>query len=199
MNSDTEHIGSIILAAGEGRRIGGNKALLPIDGTTFLGKVADALKAIDSRPIVVVGGSEYQQVKQSAESLGVDFAHNTDWQSGQFSSLKAGIKHLKTKPTTLLITLVDHPLVKADTYKQLFEHSGEHPDCIIIPSHNGRRGHPIIIPQIIINEILDADIDSNLRVIINNHKDKIHELSVDDGGILRDIDTKADFEDIKAR
>ena len=70
MNSDTEHIASIVLAAGEGRRIGGNKALLALDGTTFLGKVVEALKAIGSNPIVVVGGAEYQQVEQMARELG---------------------------------------------------------------------------------------------------------------------------------
>ena len=199
MNKEAEHIASVVLAAGEGRRVGGNKALLQIDGVTFLAKVVAALKAIDSDPIIVVGGANYREVEKLAAKLEIGFAYNDKWQSGQFSSLKAGLNYLKKKPPAVLIALVDHPLVKFETYGKLIEMSSRHPQAILIPTHEGKRGHPIIVPGNLIPEIIEADNNSNLRVIINNHQEDILELPVDDSGILKDIDTKADFEDIKAK
>jgi molybdenum cofactor cytidylyltransferase len=199
MNKEAEHIASVVLAAGEGRRVGGNKALLEIGGVTFLAKVVTALKAIESDPIVVVGGANYHEVEKLATKLEIGFAYNDKWQSGQFSSLIAGLKYLKKKPPAVLIALVDHPLVKSETCSKLIKMSSQHPQAIIIPTHESRRGHPIIIPGNLIPEIIEADENSNLRVIINNHQKEILELPVDDSGILKDIDTKADFEDIKAK
>jgi len=121
---------------------------------------------------------------------------NENWQSGQFSSLKTGLSNLGGKYSRAMITLVDHPYVDQNTYYQLIEDSHDNSDHIIIPIYKKRRGHPIIIPKSIIDEVISAPDDSILRDIISGHKEMIREITVDDPGILRDIDT---IEEIKGK
>ncbi|MCP4583614.1 MAG: nucleotidyltransferase family protein [candidate division Zixibacteria bacterium] len=193
MNKKTGNIPGVILAAGEGKRIGKNKALIKIDGTSFLELVTDSLRDGGCDSIIVVGGASSDEVKKLSEKLGVIFVLNENWQKGQFSSLKTGLSSINEKQSRLMITLVDHPFVNQNTYHRLIKESFDNPDHIIIPIYEARRGHPIIIPKLIIDEVISAPDDSILRDIIFNHKELIHELVVEDPGILRDIDVKEDI------
>jgi len=191
------NIAGIILAAGEGRRIGKSKGLLEIDGVSFLEKVIVPLKRAGCNPIIVVGGSESDKVEAKALKLGAKFALNENWQAGQFSSLKAGLRQLEQDVEGVIIALVDHPMVNTKTYAVLMEEFLAHSDKIILPICNSRRGHPIIIPEEIIDEIKSAPDSSILKDIIYFHKDKIYEMVVEDPGILKDIDNKSDLEGIR--
>lgn len=199
MDNLTNRIAGIILAAGEGKRIGKNKALLEIEGISFLERVFVPLKDAGCNPVIVVGGSQSDEVKAEAGRLEADFVLNEKWPSGQFSSLKAGLWKLKKPSEGAIIALADHPLVNAKTYVLLLEEFLEHGDKIILPICAGRRGHPIVIPGDIIEEIKSAPDDAILKDIIFNHADKIYEMVVEDTGILKDIDNNSDLEKIKGK
>ncbi len=81
---------AIVLAAGEGKRAGGVKALLKLGGRTFLEAVVTAVHEAGCEPVIVVGGAEGSRVEAEASRLGAGFVLNEHWRSGQFSSLKAG-------------------------------------------------------------------------------------------------------------
>jgi molybdenum cofactor cytidylyltransferase len=147
-------------------------------------------------PIVVVLGAQAQIVKESFSSLEVNFAVNTNWRSGQFSSLKTGLATLQPNILGAMISLIDHPTVKKETYKLHNHVFMENLDKIILPIYQGRRGHPIIIPRKIIDEILDASDEMNLKEIIRKHGDLVFEQLVEDPGILQDIDTQSDLRKI---
>jgi molybdenum cofactor cytidylyltransferase len=194
MSNLAENIAGIILAAGEGKRIGQNKGLLKIGGISFLEKVILPLKDAGCDPVIVVGGSQSDKVKAESLKHGAEFALNENWQSGQFSSLKAGLRQLKHDVEGAIIALADHPLVMSNTYNILMEEFLEHSDKIILPICNGRRGHPIVLPDDIIGEIKSAPDNSILKDIIFDHTDKIYETVIEDPGILKDIDTNSDLE-----
>jgi molybdenum cofactor cytidylyltransferase len=194
MSNLADKIAGIILAAGEGKRIGQNKGLLKINGISFLEKVILPLKNAGCDPVIVVGGSQSDKVKAESLKHGAEFALNEKWQSGQFSSLKAGLRQLKHDVEGAIIALADHPLVMSNTYNILMEEFLEHSDKIILPICNGRRGHPIVIPEEIIKEIKSAPDNSILKDIIFDHTDKIYETVIEDPGILKDIDTNSDLE-----
>ncbi len=196
MSNLADKIAGIILAAGEGKRIGQNKGLLKIDGISFLEKVIVPLKDAGCSPVIVVGGSQSEKVKVEAIKHGAKFALNENWQSGQFSSVKAGLRQLKRDVEGAIIALVDHPLVMSNTYVILMEEFLEYSDKIILPICDGRRGHPIVLPREIIDEIISAPDDSILKDIIFSHADKIYETLVEDPGILKDIDINSDMEGI---
>jgi molybdenum cofactor cytidylyltransferase len=198
MSSDTENITAIILAAGEGKRMGQPKALVEIDGVSFLEQIIAKLRDTNFEPIIVVGGANANQVEKQCTQLEVHFVENKSWQSGQFSSLKVGLAAREIGTDGILIALVDHPFVETRTYQRLREAHFKHPDSIIIPVYQGKRGHPTIIPHKIANEINAAPNGLNLREIIRGHQNLLVELPVDDVGILKDIDTIQDLEEINS-
>ncbi|NLI15236.1 MAG: nucleotidyltransferase family protein [candidate division Zixibacteria bacterium] len=192
-----DEIAGVILAAGEGKRIGHTKGLVKADGVTFLERVVECLKAADCKPILVVGGADYDDIKLEALRLGVGIAHNTRWKDGQFSSLKVGLTHLKMNVCGAVISLVDHPFVKAESYQDLINAFRRFPQRIVMPVYRHQRGHPVVIPRAIIREIIEAGDDLTLKDIIGNHENMTIMHRCDDPGVLQDIDTMDDL--MKAR
>jgi len=233
-------IAGIILAAGEGRRIGRSKALLRIGGVTFLAGIVSALREAGCDPVCVVGGAEAEKVKEETRKSGASFVLNENWRKGQFSSLRVGLRDVErlrasctgeTENATsrysrpgpdpgggrspkdcapaeagtglgpcvgnVVVSLVDHPLVSRDTYLVLVEKSGQSPGKIMIPTHGGRRGHPVLLPREVVRDIVDGPEDSTLREVIRARSGLVVEVSVVDRGILQDFDTRADLKDAR--
>ena len=201
-NLKSVSIAGIVLAAGEGKRIGKNKALLEIGGVRSLERVAAWMRKAGCDPVIVVGGAEAESVREEAIRLGVQFALNSNWRSGQFSSLKTGMSALEgllepaKQPAGAMVALVDHPLVKKETYQILAGTFRRFPEKIIIPTHQDARGHPVVVPREIIAEILNSSDGTNLRDLIGKHDDLVLEQAVDDTGILKDIDTEMDLKNV---
>ncbi len=193
MEVDESNIAALVLAAGEGKRFGRTKALIEIDGVNFLHRVVDSLRTGGLESITVVGGADADEVKNAAKILRVHFVLNRDWQTGQFSSLKAGVMSLANQPDGLMIALVDHPFIKPKTCSLLIEKFSENRGKVVLPVHDNRRGHPIIIPGEVIEEVKKSSPDANLRQIIGKHHELVVELPVNDAGILKDIDTSSDL------
>jgi molybdenum cofactor cytidylyltransferase len=194
VNSKHKRVAGVILAAGEGRRAGRNKGLLEIGGVTFIEKVAIPLREAGCEPVLVVGGADADAVQEESERLGLSFVVNENWRRGQFSSLKTGLSHLATGAAGAFVALVDHPFVADETYRALLIKFSASPGSIVVPSHGGRRGHPVLIPEQVIEEILLSPDDSTLRDIMRKHRNLIIQQEVTDSGILKDIDTLAELE-----
>ena len=193
MKLKNETIAGIVLAAGEGKRIGSNKAVVKLNGVNFLKVVTSCLQEADCSPVIVVVGSNAEKVKHHTQNLNVDYVLNKNWQNGQFSSLKTGLLRLDSDVVGVLATLVDHPLVAPDTYRQLIKSFRDFPNKIVIPLYNGKQGHPVIIPKAIVREALQSPDNLNLREIFRNHQEMVLRLEVDDPGILKGINTIADL------
>jgi molybdenum cofactor cytidylyltransferase len=192
----SKNIAGIILAAGEGKRIGGNKALLKIGDLSFLEIIAAALKNCQCDPIVAVLGAEADAVKNMCVQLKIGAVVNENWQIGQFSSLRKGLRAIRNDTMGAMIALVDHPMVSQNVYDLLCHMFSENPTRIIIPIYDGRRGHPIIIPHSLLGVILRTRDEYNMKDIIREHSDLIIEQLVNDNGIRRDIDTDEDYKAI---
>jgi len=196
MSNRPATLAAIVLAAGEGSRIGKPKALVEYEGVTFTEMIVRNLQSVNCNPVYVVGGAEADKVRYLAESLNVNFVHNSNWQSGQFSSLKAAVANSGDYHGSVLMALVDHPFVLSETYEELIDIAFKNPESIIIPVKDGKRGHPIVIPEAIIKEIANAGNDVTLRDITSEHKELIINHPVMDDGILKDIDRIADLESV---
>ena len=192
-----DEIAGVILAAGEGRRIGQTKALIKTDGETFLERIVGNLKAAGCKPILVVGGADYEAVKTEADRLKIRSVHNTKWESGQFSSLKAGFSSLEMDFCGAVVALVDHPFVAKQTYDDLIRAFNQFNQRIVMPIHNHHRGHPLVIPRAVIREVIEAAEDLTLKDIIGNHENMTVMHRCEDPGVLQDIDTMDDL--MKAR
>lgn len=200
--SRMQGIAGIVLAAGQGRRAGGVKALMTLHGLTFLERVVAPMRAADCKPVIVVGGADGARVEAEAVRLGAGFVMNEHWQRGQFSSLRVAVNAL-VPGTAALVALVDHPAVKPETYRTLLEAFTGSSGRIVIPAcedaRAGRRarGHPVVLPAAVLAEVSAASDDSTLRGVIGRNASLVLEVQVEDPGVVRDVDTAADLTEIR--
>ena len=188
----------IILAAGESTRMGTDKALLDYAGTTFLQRLIDLLLPRAS-PLVVVLGHNAEKIRATlAPHPDLQIVINENYPAGQLSSLQAGIRALPGDVPGALVTLVDHPAVAGSTLDLILERFRSGAPPLLIPLHQGRRGHPVFFSRKLLNEILALPPAASAKQVVHAHEDEALYLDVADPGVLRDIDTPADYQALAA-
>jgi molybdenum cofactor cytidylyltransferase len=181
-------LAAAILAAGESRRMGRPKALLPYRGGTFL----DHLLEITNHPRIgaqkVVLGAGAEKIRMHLGVSDEQIVWNEDWRRGQLSSIQAAIRSLPPEGTEgILICPVDHPLVSAHLIGELirtFDKSGK---AIVVPVCGGRRGHPMIFAAALYGELLEASDNVGARQVVRAHPEKIEEVKTDEEGVLLNL------------
>jgi molybdenum cofactor cytidylyltransferase len=172
----------LILAAGESRRMGQPKALLPLNGSSFVQNLIDILSKFCDEVVVVLGHNPEPIRRAIGDSATVVINHN--YCLGQFSSMQTGLKALPANIDGLLFTLVDHPAPMPSTVLSLI--SLEAP--ISIPVYYGRKGHPVFFRRDVLTEFMGLSPDSQANVVSRRHAMETRLVKVDDPGILDDID-----------
>jgi molybdenum cofactor cytidylyltransferase len=183
-------VAALILAAGESRRMGRPKALLPYRGATFLSTIVSTLQSCCS-PVIIVLGAHSEEILDVATDAGV-FVTNKDYLLGQITSMQCGLRAAPPETEGILLTLVDHPAVTQSTIEALLTPvSGS--DLVRIPRFDGRRGHPIWFSNQLIPEFLKLPPTASARDVVDGHAGEIRYVDVDDPGILADIDDPAAY------
>ncbi len=177
----------VILAAGESSRMGFPKALLPYRGATFLEYLVGLLSGrVD--PLFLVLGHDADRIRAATRlPPNVRVLINENYQRGQLSSLHTAIRALEATATAgLLVALVDHPCIGAEVVEALLTvFAAERPD-VLVPTFEGRRGHPMIFSARLFPELLEAPLEQGARAVVRRHA--VREIAVSDPGILADID-----------
>ena len=171
--------------------MGRPKALLPIEGQTFIEKIVGALKQSGIERIVVVLGFNAEEMRRQVEHLPVDIIVNADYKLGQLSSLHAAIRHLQKAGDCdgMLVHLVDHPYIDPQLVRVMVQRFAESKPMIIVPRHQGKRGHPVLFSRALFDELLAAPLDQGAKTVVNAHRDETVEIDTEDVGITLDIDT----------
>ena len=177
-------VAGLILAAGESRRMGFPKALLPYREETFLDRLA-GLFAARCSPVIVVLGAEADRIRAAAHPAAT-FVVNPDWARGQTTSMQCGLRTVPPEADGVLFTLVDHPAVAPATIDALL--AGPRAALVRVPRYHGRRGHPIWFSRDILPEFLALPVTGAARDVVRSHTAQTEFLDVDDPGILADID-----------
>lgn len=186
----------IILAAGESRRMGRDKALLGFRGATFLSHLISLLMP-RVRPLIVVLGHHADEIQATMPALpGLQVAVNPEYRLGMLSSLQAGIRALPPQAAAALITLVDLPAVRETTVESLLEVFQESDQLLAIPRCGDRRGHPIIAARPILDELLELSADRSPKDVIRRHHSETVFVDVDDPGVLQDVDLPSEYEQL---
>lgn len=178
----------IILAAGEGKRMGKPKLFCAYRDKFFLQMITDSLPEGLLPPVVVIR-SEYKEAAEKIFPFINQWGINPDPEKGMLSSIICGITYQKAE--YYFIIPVDFPFVKKSTYQKLLQECFRNKTSVIKPSFQGKRGHPIIIPSVLINRITPKD--STLKDIINNSELKKITVDTDDAEILNNINGQVDF------
>ena len=184
---------AVILAAGEGRRMGGPKALLAIDGTTFLARTAELLTRPGITSIVAVLGHQATRVVAEARlPRHVKTVENPRWAEGMLTSVHRGLDEAEANGAeALLLHPVDHPLVHPDTVDRVLEAllAGAR---LAVPSHRGRRGHPGGFAAATWPALRAAPAERGARAVLADHPDWIVHVS-GDPGCVAGIDTPEQY------
>jgi molybdenum cofactor cytidylyltransferase len=180
-------IAGIILAAGASSRMGTPKALLDYRGETFLDRLIRVLGTVCD-PVIVVLGYHADQVRAGARGR-ARFVVNPDPSRGQLSSLQTGLQEVPRDAEGFLFMPVDSPAAELETVQKIVEalHSSEEP-LLVIPRHEGRRGHPVCARRELIEEFLALPAEGQAKEVVRGHADRTYYLDTFDAGVLSDID-----------
>ena len=192
---------ALILAAGESKRMGRSKALLPhTEDDTFTSYLTRSLRAGGADDVLVVGRSSDRGLQAEAARCGARFIDNPHADRGQLSSLIAGLD-IVDRPgvVAVLVMPVDIPLVRSDTIRRALAafHATRAP--IVRVTHENRHGHPVIFGRAVFDELRRADYDIGAKAVLQLHAATILNVEVDDPAVLRDVDTPEDYQAIFAR
>lgn len=181
----------LLLAAGAGRRFGSPKALATLpDGTGFLPRAVEALRAGGCAPLVVVLGAGAEQAAPLAGAVTV--VVNDDWASGMGSSLRAGLAALPADVDAALVLLVDTPGIGAEAIARLAALAA--PDVVAMATYGSRRGHPVLLGRSHWPEVARLAVgDEGARPFLRSFAGPVLEVSCEDVADPADIDTPGDL------
>lgn len=195
---DFTGISAVLLAAGESRRMGQPKLLMPWRNTTILGQVIATFTLAGITDIIVVTGGWRERVEAHVDELAVDnpirAVYNPDYSTGgMLSSIQAGITALNPGSQAVLIGLGDQPQVRTATIQQISAIFIQTNAALIVPSFQMRRGHPWLASRILWPDLLASPTTMTPRQFIDIHSKEIMYFLVEDDSILNDVDTPEDY------
>jgi molybdenum cofactor cytidylyltransferase len=190
---------AIILAAGESRRMGQPKQLLPFGTQTMLECVIDAFPSPKIDEILVVLGHKADEIAakiipQAGTPVPPKIVKNPHYRQGMFTSVQAGLRALPKQATLILIALCDQPRLQRATVEKLVSQFEKEHHKILIPVYGGRQGHPLVFRAEYAKEILAMDESLTLKHFLAAHADDIGRMQVEDEGVLIDIDDHETYE-----
>ncbi len=189
-------ISAIILAAGEGKRIGTTKALLNWGNENLINYQINSLSHKSITEKIVVVGSESEKVKKAILRNEIKIAENNDYLSGKTSSIKKGISYIGNDQNDILLIAVDQPRTEDLVNKVVNFHITNPLDKkISMPYKEGHGGHPIIFSNLFLDDLSKIKEESfGIREIIKNNSESIIRFKTTDFSSNIDINTSEDYE-----
>lgn len=180
-------VAGVVLAAGEGRRFGGPKAVAELAGERLVDRAVRLAREGGCDPVVVVAGAVPLEVR------GADVVDNPDWASGMGSSLRAGLAALPAEVGAAIVLLVDTPWVGPGAVRRLLSahRTGAR---LAIATYEGRRGHPVLLGRDHWPDIAATAFgDSGARRFLESRPDEVVEVDCTGTGAPTDVDLPADL------
>ncbi len=187
-------IAAVVLAAGLSTRMGRFKPLLPLGGATVLGAAVASMRRAGVEEVVVVTGYRAGELARSIAGAGARAVHNPAFESGMYSSVRAGVAALSGAVEATLVLPCDIPLVSPDTIRALVARWRAHRPPVVHPVCGGRRGHPPLLDAAVLPEVLAGEPAGGLRGVLARHRGRAAEVVVDDPAIHWDADTPEAYE-----
>jgi len=187
-------IGAVLLAAGEGRRMGGVvKGLIRLQGVPLLRRQLIALSGAGVDDVVVVTGHAQDAVEKEVLGFSVTLAHNEAFAQGQESSVRFGLAQLNGPFDAIFIMPSDQPLIAADDLIELIaafkKRAAGH---IVVPIVDGQRGNPILLDDEARGQILASGTNLGCRHLIERQPELVHAHATANARFITDLDTLDD-------
>ncbi len=186
-------IAAILLAAGQSRRMGAFKPLLPFGERTVVECCVNYLTEGGADTVVVVVGHRKEETRAALYNLPVRIAVNLDAESEMSASIARGVELLDDETEAILVAPVDLPAIPAEVPRALIETWRRTGAPLILPEHNGRGGHPVLLDASLRAELLNLDARRGLRALFDAHRAETLRVPVHSPYIARDMDTWDDY------
>jgi molybdenum cofactor cytidylyltransferase len=194
-------VAAVLLAAGEGKRMGGvAKPLITLQGVPLIKRQLIALSGAGVDEVVVVTGHAREAVEEQVQSFPVTLAYNPDFASGQQGSVRIGLQALSSTFDAVFVVLADQPLIAAADLTELMSAFKRRPaGNIVVPVVDGQRGNPIVLDQVALARILASDLKLGCRHLIERQPAMVHTHQTVNTRFVVDIDTLEDMQQLAER
>jgi molybdenum cofactor cytidylyltransferase len=191
-------IAAIIPAAGRSLRMGQPKLLLKLGGQTILYSVVTSLRQGGAERVIVVvppvGEPEGPALASEASRAGGEVLAPATRPAEMRASVELAIQVLALAPPDMvLLAPGDSPGITADLVARLVDHAARSPGRIIIPVHQGRRGHPVVLPWDLASQVPGLPALLGINALVARHQDRTVEVAVDNPEVVADLDTPDDL------
>jgi len=189
------HIGAVLLAAGEGRRMGGvAKSLIRLQGVPLINRHLVALSGAGVDEVAVVTGYRARDVEQHVHGFPITLVHNASHAEGQQVSVRAGLAALSGPFDAVFVMPSDLPLISADDLVELIGAFKKRPSGhVVVPVVDGARGNPILLDETALADIMASDTNLACRHLIDNNPDLVHRYVTGNTHFTTDLDTPDDL------
>ena len=186
-------ISAILLAAGQSKRMNGeNKLTKEIQGIPLIKLSVKNILASSINELIIVLGHQKEIIEKLIDkNEKIKFVFNKNFESGMASSIKTGLNNLSEKTESFFICLGDMPMINQEVYNQLIKSRNNKE--IIVPTYKGQQGNPILFSKSMKSIIISIEGDIGAKKILEQNKDKILKVKIDDINITKDFNTKDNF------
>jgi len=189
-------VGAVVLAAGEGSRLGGvPKCMLRLQGVPLINRHLVALSGGGIDEVVVVTGFHHAEIEPAVEAFPVTIVRNPNPEAGQQSSVRLGLEALGPRFDVILIVLADQPLLSSAEFTELISAFKKRPSgtAILYPEVKGQRGNPVIFSGEVIADLLATQKAIGCRKFMDDHPEIVHKYVTDNDRFILDVDTPEDL------
>jgi len=190
-------IWAVVLAAGEAKRMGEPKQLLPFGRTTVIETVLENILASAVDKTLVVLGAHCERIKPAIKRFPVVVTVNPGFAAEMLSSVQWGICHLPQDARAALVFLGDQPWISPKIIDRVISEYNAADRGLILPVYENSGGHPLLIDLKYRREIGRLSADIGLKELLSRHPEDILRVEIDDPNILRDMDKPADYAESK--
>jgi len=186
-------VSAILLAAGQSKRMNGeNKLTKEIQGIPLIKHSVKNILASSIDELIIVLGHQKETIEKLIDkNEKIKLVFNINFESGMASSIKTGLNHLSKNTEAFFICLGDMPMINQDVYNQLIKSRNNKE--IIVPTYKGQQGNPILFSKSMKSIIISIEGDIGAKKILEQNKDKILKVKIDDINITKDFNTKDNF------
>lgn len=196
-------LAAIVLAAGQSKRMGYPKQLLPLKNKgLLLNYVLDLVlqqQIITGEIRVVLGGAATEiKAKLTAVDPRLKIVYNKHYHRGMLSSIQQGISDLPPTTKAFFLVLGDQPLLPPGIFNLLQQEFNEQ-NKIVRPVYKAKGGHPVLISTVFNQQIHQLSGDVGLRSLLAQYPQYVKELTVEDEGVVLDIDSPRDYQHLLSK
>jgi molybdenum cofactor cytidylyltransferase len=189
----TPRVGTIILAAGESRRLGKPKQLLQFRGQTLIRHAITSALGSICRPIVVVLGANAEAIEREvSRGVTVTVVRNAEWPSGMGSSIRCGLLAVQDQIDAVVLLLCDQPLIDSEILNSFADKAESR---LVAAEYNGTIGVPALFGREFFNDLVALNGPEGARKMLLKNFARVTRLPCPEAGV--DIDTAEDYERLR--